>query len=80
MAKRKHRLVIEVTFNRELTDDKAVKGARLLLDHLNHLSKPIWANASDVYVEKIVVKSFNRVLRGFFAGATAYAKKMCGSK
>lgn len=77
MASRKHRIVIEVTFYKALTDGKAVKGLRLALENTGFRYIPIWANASEVYIEKVETKSFSRVVRGLLAAAKKHVENLC---
>jgi hypothetical protein len=63
MKRRKNRLVIEFTTSHPLTEKDAAKGLQLLLDRrLDTQAAPIWANALNIYADKIVVKSFSRVM------------------
>ncbi len=59
---KKHRLVIEFTTSHPVTEGEAVRGLQLLLDTRLDLQKgPIWLTR-EVYGEKLVVKSWRRVL------------------
>ena len=66
MKQRKHRLVVKFTCSKPVTEAQAVRGLDLLLrERLDLERAPIWANASDIYGEKITVKAFSRVLDSF---------------
>lgn len=62
MKRRKHRLVLEVTISKPLTDDDAVRGLRLVLSRLDLDASPIWSTDNSPYVDKIEVKSYGRVV------------------
>lgn len=59
---RKHRLVVEVTFNQPITDLAATKVLTLALDKLDKDAHPIYATGK-LYIDKLVVKSLRRLLR-----------------
>lgn len=61
MKKRKHRLVIEVTVTRPITELHAASGLRNVLDDLDLQRRPMWITAPPNYVEKLEVKTFSRV-------------------
>lgn len=65
MAKRrKHRLVIEVTVSSPITEADAVRGLQLVLDdRLDVQASPIWDTVRSVYVDKLRVKAWSRVIR-----------------
>ncbi len=67
MKKRKHRLVVEMTTSKPLTEIDAVRGLRILLDERTNLDQaPIWLTGN-VYCDKLVPKQFSRVVRALSA-------------
>lgn len=60
--RKKNRVVVEITTNKPLTEKEAVQAMSLLLDRIDTDQKPIWANASNVYADKLTSKSFSRVV------------------
>lgn len=66
MPRKKHRLVIEVTFSRPVTAKEAAQGTSLVLDErLDLQAKPVWASEPTIYIDKISrPKEFSRVIRG----------------
>jgi hypothetical protein len=59
---RKHRVVVEITTSRPVSDRDAVSALTMLLDLMDKEARPIWQHRSPVYVDKLDVKSFPRVL------------------
>lgn len=63
MKKRKHRVVVEVTFSKPVTDREAVQGAGLLIERIDKDANPVWSNALGIYAVKLTAKSYPRVRR-----------------
>lgn len=49
---RKHKVIVEVTFNKPLTDHDAVMGVNRMLERVELDQKPVWDNALNIYVDK----------------------------
>lgn len=65
MNKRKHRLVIELSTSAPLTERQAAKFLNERLKKLDHDAEPLCEHeisGNDVYVTKLVVKEFTRVI------------------
>jgi hypothetical protein len=62
--KRKHRVVIELTTSKPISDREAVCAVVLMLDQMDKETRflPIWQKHPDIYIDNIDVKSFPRVL------------------
>lgn len=61
---RKHKVIVEVTFNKPLTDHDAVKGVNRMLERIDLDQKPVWDNALNIYVDKWQSRSFGNILPG----------------
>lgn len=63
MAKRrKHRLVVEATFSKAVTEKVARLGLSLLLERIDLDANPVWDYDNSPYVNKLTVKEFSRVV------------------
>ena len=58
--RKKHRLVVDLTVNKPITDREAVRELGLITDRMD--LEAASSRNNDVYAEKISVKSFDRVL------------------
>lgn len=55
---RKHRVALDITFSRPLTDGEAVRAAKLVLDGLDLDARPVYATPRhQLYMDKLAVKS-----------------------
>ena len=62
MKRKKHRLVIEVTTSKALTEADAVRGLQLVLDRVDTDAQPIWLHDASPYIDKLTVKAFSKVI------------------
>ena len=62
VKKRKHRVVVELTTSKPITEKEAVLAMQLLHQRIDLDQAPIWANALNIYADKLAAKSFSRVL------------------
>jgi len=60
--RRKNRLVVEFTTSHPLNEREARQALSLLLERIDLDAKPVWANDSGIYGQKLEVKEFNKVL------------------
>lgn len=62
--KRKHRVIVEITTSKPLTEKDSVQALQLTLDsRLDLQRQPIWAYDNSPYINKLRVKAFSRVLQ-----------------
>lgn len=61
-ARRKHRLVLDITFSEPVTERDARVGALILLDRLDLNKEPVWAYRSSPYCDKLTVKARSRAI------------------
>ncbi len=58
----KHHVVVEITTNEPLTEREATRGLQFMLNCIDTGAKPLWFRpGADIYVEKLIAKSFLRV-------------------
>jgi hypothetical protein len=60
--RKKHRLVLEVTTNKPMTESMAKNATDLLLERLDK-RKPIWGAGDGTFVLKVKANRFSRVLQ-----------------
>jgi hypothetical protein len=65
---RKHRVVVEITTSRPVSDREAVSALKLVLIRTDKYAFPIWQNDGQIYIDKLDVKSFPRVLAAVGGG------------
>lgn len=61
MKKRKHRLTIDVTFNRKLSYREAVKAFGMLLSKFGLSDNPIYSGDEELYMDKMAVMEIRRL-------------------
>jgi hypothetical protein len=59
---RKHRVVVEITTSRPVSDREAVSALKLVLERTDRYAFPIWQKDGQIYIDNLDVKSFSRVL------------------
>lgn len=59
---RKHKVLVEVTFSKPVTDHDAVLGVNLMLERVELDQRPVWDNALNIYVDKWRGKSLRKYL------------------
>ena len=60
MKHRKHRVIVEITTSKPMTEIRATKGLQFLLNRIDIEKAPIWITQS-IYAEKLTTKQFSRV-------------------
>lgn len=56
MTKRKHRLYLDVTFNRRLSHREAAKATSAVLRRLDMAAQAVYLSDPELYVDKLEVK------------------------
>ncbi len=69
--KRKHRVVVELTTSKAIDAQDAVRAMLILIQRIDLGAKPIWANNSNIYADKLTAKNFDRVARAEAAKGSA---------